>query len=262
MHSDHHTGVLTILLTAVSLIAIMTGPRASADEPAGGPLSLLITYRSAPVDRPAFRTYLQKEGREQLARLQRDGVIKSYQILFNPFAHGGTWDAMTVVGFERYADTQRWMTLEQTAPGGLTGAGVRLVQNIDTYSADLTWHGDAENASHANGIYYVIPYEFSSASEYEKFVEGYVLPQVNGWMRERVLDGYRIFLNRYPVGRPWDALFIYEYRDLEAFGKRAETVMKVRRTLEDDPVWKQFHAIKQTLRSETENTIAVSLGQP
>ncbi len=31
-----------------------------------------------------------------------------------------------------------------------------------------------------------------------------------------VLNGYRIFMNRYPVGRPWDALFIYEYRDLEA----------------------------------------------
>jgi hypothetical protein len=254
--------LLAIVLGVLSIVAVTTSPRAAAEEPAGGPLSLLITYRTAPVDRPAFRTYLQKEGRAQLAKLQRDGAIKSYQILFNPFAHGGTWDAMTVVSFARYTDTQRWMTLEQTSPGGLTAAGTRLVQAIDTYSADLTWQGDAENASHADAIYYVIPYEFGSASEYEKFVDGYVLPQVKGWMQEGVLGSYRMFMNRYPVGRPWDALFIYEYRDLEAFGKRAETVTKVRRTLENDSVWKQLHAIKQTLRSETENTIAVSLAQP
>jgi hypothetical protein len=258
MRSD----LLAILLAALSLFAIAASPRAVADSATGGPLSLLITYRSAPADRPAFRNYLQNEGRRQLAKLQREGAIEGYQILFNPFAHGGTWDAMTVVSFARYTDTQRWMTLEQTAPGGLTGAGLKLVKDIDTYSADLSWHGDAENAGHADGIYYVIPYEYSSASDYEKYVEGYVLPQVKGWMREGVLSGYRIFLNRYPVGLPWDALFIYEYRDLEAFGQRAETVTKVRQTLENDPVWKQFHAIKQTLRSETENTIAVSLGQP
>jgi DNA-binding Lrp family transcriptional regulator len=266
MHSDPclrpRNGVLAILLAAVSIVATTISLRAAADEVTGGPLSLLITYRSAPADRPAFRTYLQKEGREQLAKLQREGAIKGYQILFNPFAHGGTWDAMTVVSFSRYIDTQRWMTLEQTAPGGLTGVGLRLVQGIDTYSADLTWQGEAEQASHADGIYYAIPYEYGSAADYEKYVEGYVLPQVKGWMREGVLSGYRIFLNRYPVGRPWDALFIYEYRDLEAFGQRAETVSKVRRTLENDAEWKQFHAIKHTLRSETENTIAVSLGQP
>jgi hypothetical protein len=251
-----------MILAGLSMLVLVTSPRANADEASGGPLSLLIAYRSAPADRPAFRTHLQNEGRAQLARLQSDGAIKSYQILFNPFANGGTWDAMTVVQFTRYADTQRWMTLEQTAPGGLTSAGLRLVQNIDTYSADLTWSGAAESSrKQGDSIYYVIPYEFGSADEYSKYVEGYVLPQVKGWMREGVLRGYRIFMNRYPVGRPWDALFVYEYRDLESFGQRADTVAKVRRTLENDPVWKQFHAIKQTLRSETENTIAVSLTQ-
>lgn len=253
---------LTLLLAAVSIVALLGHTRAAADTASGGPLSLLISYRNAPADRIAFRTYLQSEGRAQLAKLQRDGVIKSYQLLFNPFANSGTWDAMTVVTFARYTDTQRWMILEQTSPGGLTAAGLKLVQGIDTYSADLQWDGVADDASkESDAIYYVIPYEFGSAGEYEKYVEGYVLPQVKGWLREGVLSGYRIFMNRYPVGRPWDALFIYEYRDLEAFGKRADTVAKVRATLENEPVWKQYHAIKHTLRSETENTIAVSLGR-
>ncbi|HEY0687191.1 MAG TPA: hypothetical protein VGD45_32920 [Steroidobacter sp.] len=251
-----------LLIALLSLVALSVTSRASADSASGGPLSLLISYRNTPADRPAFRAYLLAEGRAQLAKLQRDGVIKDYQILFNPFANSGTWDAMTVVNFAKYGDTQRWMTLEQTTPGGLTAAGLKLVQSIDTYSADLSWTAVAENAGkETDSIYYVIPYEFGSAGEYAKYVEGYVLPQVKGWMREGVLSGYRIFMNRYPVGRPWDALFIYQYRDLENFGQRADTVEKVRKTLENDPVWKQYHAIKQTLRSETENTIAVSLGQ-
>jgi hypothetical protein len=255
--------LLSMFLAAMALVALATSPRAAADVSNGGPLQLLITYRNAPTDRAAFRTYLLNEGRTQLSKFQRDGVIQRYQILFNPFANSGTWDAMTVLTFARYTDTQRWMTVEQTLPGGLTTAGQRLVQSIDTYSADLTWTAAAEQpAKSGDPIYYVIPYEFGAASEYSKYVEGYVLPQVKGWMREGVLSGYRIFMNRYPVGRPWDALFIYEYRDLESFGQRAQTVEKVRKTLENDPVWKQYHAIKQTLRSETENTIAVSLAQP
>jgi hypothetical protein len=253
---------LLLLLAALMSISLAVSPRAAADTASGGPLSLLISYRNAPADRPAFRTYLQNEGRAQLAKLQRDGVIKNYQVLFNPFSNSGTWDAMTIVNFANYADTRRWMTLEQTAPGGLTAAGLRLVQSMDTYSADLTWSAVAENAANdSDALYYVIPYEYGSADDYARYVEGYVLPQVNGWMREGVLSGYRIFMNRYPVGRPWDALFIYEYRDLDAFGKRADTVTKVRQTLENEPLWQQFHAIKQTMRSETENTIAVSLGQ-
>ena len=60
--------------------------------------------------------------------------------------------------------------------------------------------------------------------------------------------------------RSWDSLFVYQYRDLEAFGRRDEIVAKVRDTLAGDPVWKQYSDIKQTLRTESENTIAEDLG--
>ncbi len=250
------------LISLFAILALLATARVNADAAEGGPLNLLITYRNAPADRSAFRAYLQSEGRAQLQKLQSEGVIKNYQILFSPFANSGTWDAMTIVTFARYAETQRWVAIEQTSPGGLTSAGLRLVQSIDTFAADLTWSETADKAATArDAIYYVIPYEYGSADEYSKYVEGYVLPQVKGWMREGVLGSYRIFMNRYPVGRPWDALFVYEYRDLDKFGLRAETVSKVRKTLENDPTWKQLHAIKHTLRTEDENTIAVSLAR-
>jgi len=240
---------------------LLSGPFAPAQSAEGdGPRSLLITYRSVPATRPAFRTYLEGEGSARLAKLQGDGVLSSYQILFNPFTSSGTWDAMTILNFARYADTQRWKEIERTAPGGLSPKGLRLATPLDTYSADLSWQGTAAGASpDRNSVFYVIPYEYNAADQYRKYVDSYVIPQVKGWMREGVLNGYRIFMNRYQVGRPWDALFIYEYRDLESFGRRDATVAKVRTTLVDDPVWKQLNEIKQSIRTESENTIAEAL---
>jgi hypothetical protein len=244
--------ILTVLLVSVSAVA--------QDAPAGGPTSILVTYRCEPANRPAFRTYLRKDLLARLAKLKSDGILRSYQILFNPFTTTLTWDAMAVLRFADYAQTQRWKQIEQTQPGGLDGAGLRLAKGIETYSADLPWEGQAvDPGSEANGVYYVIPYEYSSADQYRKYVDAYVIPQVQGWMREGVLAGYQIFMNRYQVGRPWDSLFVYHYRDLQSFGRRDETVAKVRLTLVNDPEWKHFGDIKQTIRSESENTIAEAL---
>lgn len=233
---------------------------AAPAQPSGGPLNLLISYRSEPANRPAFRAYLQKEGHTRFEKFKHDGVLQSYLVLFNPVTSSGTWDALIILTFAHYADTRGWMEIERTAPGGLSAAGLRLAKPVDSYFADLRWQGATdEAATDRDSIYYVIPYEYTSAGEYEKYVDAYVVPQVKGWMREGVLSSYRLFLNRFGTGRPWDSLFIYQYRDLEAFGRRDEIVAKVRGTLVGDPAWKHYSDIKQTLRTESENTIAEDL---
>jgi hypothetical protein len=247
---------LTVVFAAllVSLRAVAT------DAPTGGPTSILVTYRCEPASRPAFRTYLQKDLMARLEKLKGEHILSSYQILFNSFTTTMTWDAMAVLHFADYAKTQRWKDIERTQPGGLDAAGLQLAKSMDTYSADLPWEGQAQNASDdSKGVYYVIPYEYSSADQYGKYVDAYVIPQVQGWMQEGVLAGYQIFMNRYQVGRPWDSLFVYHYRDLGSFGRRDETVAKVRLTLVNEPEWKRFSDIKQTIRTESENTIAEAL---
>jgi hypothetical protein len=252
--------IATLCLVFALTAAATAASTATAAQAAGGPTSILIAYRSEPANRPAFRTYLQRDMLARLAKLKRDGVLSSYQILFNPFTTPATWDAMTVLRFTDFAATQRWKEIERTQPGGLNAAGLRLAKPVDTYSADLTWEGQADDpGSEADSVFYVIPYEYSSADQYRKYVDAYVIPQVVGWMREGVLGGYQIFMNRFPVGRPWDSLFVYRYRNLEAFGRRDEVVSKVRATLVDKAEWKQFSDIKQTIRTESENTIAEAL---
>ena len=247
------------LAVAILLAIASLGGHAMAteNEISGGPGELLITYRAEPANRPAFRTYLLGEGSAQLAKLKQQGVLKNFQILFNPYVTPGTWDAMTILSFSHYADIKRWKEIERTLPGGLTAAGLKLAKPSGTYSADLAWEGQSDHPGPAGDhVFYVIPYDINNADQYRKYVNGYVIPQVEGWLKEGVLSRYRIFLNRDPVGPPWDALFVYEYRDLDSFGRREETVAKVRGPLREDPAWKQLNDIKATLRTEEENTIA------
>jgi hypothetical protein len=254
--------IRSLKFTAWLLAAALTGVGSAFAQspPATGPTHILITYRSEPANRPAFRTYLQRDMLARLEKLKREGVLRNYQILFNPFTTSYTWDAMTILSFTHYVDTLRWQQIERTAPGGLNAAGLRLGKPVDTYSADLPWEGQADDPGpEGDGVYYVIPYEYASADQYRKYVDAYVIPQVTGWMREGILSGYRLFMNRYGTGRPWDSLFVYRYRNLEAFGRRDEIIAKVRQTLVDQPAWKQFSDIKQTIRTESENTIAEAL---
>lgn len=248
------------LIVACTVLLALTASTAAETPVTGGPTSLLIAYRAEAANRPAFRTYLQKDLLPRLARLKTAGVLTDYQILFNPFTTSDTWDALSVLRFSGYAATQRWKVIERTQPGGLDAAGLRLAKPTDTYSADLPWEGQAQDTgSEDEAVYYVIPYEYANAEQYRKYVDAYVIPQVSGWMKEGVLAGYRIFMNRYQVGRPWDSLFVFRYGDLDSFGRREQTVAKVRLTLVDNPEWKQLNSIKQTIRTESENTIAEAL---
>jgi len=254
--------MLAVPLLALALLT--AGTAAAAENPvSGGPRQLLIAYRTAPADRPAFRRYLAGHEAGLLRQLERQGVLSGYQILFNPFVQPRTWDAMMVLSFNRFADTRRWLDIEQRSPGGLDAEGLKLAKPVSEYSADLIWQGDAPGAGSTDGhIFYVIPYTYlTSVGEYKTYVDGYVIPQIQGWLEAGVLSRYRIYLNRYPVGdpQPWDVLFVYEYHSLEDFGRREEAIAAVRRTLQADPHWARLSATKSGLRTESENTIAEAL---
>jgi hypothetical protein len=254
-------GCVSFVLLLV-VLPMLSAPCFAA-QAEGGPRQLLITYRSQAVDRPAFRAYLQGEETVMLDKLKNEGVLKSYQILFNPFVTTGTWDAMMILNFSSYAATQRWKEIERKSPGGLSLAGSKLAKPIQTYSADLAWEGSADDPGpEGKRVFYVIPYSYNALDQYKPYVDGYVIPQVQGWIKEGVLSRYAIYLNRYGTGDPWDALFVYEYRDLESFGRREETVAKVREPLRANPTWKHLSDIKATIRSESENTIAEALEAP
>ncbi len=251
----------TTLLTALILLPLAWNCAMSEEIPvSGGPRELVISYHAQVANRPAFRAYLLKQETARLAGLKRKGVLEHYQILFNPFVTPRTWDALLLLTFPTYADTARWKEIERTMPGGLDKAGLALAAPNDTISADLSWEGAAPDAGDGkDAVFYVIPYEYNVLDQYKKYIDAYLIPQVTGWIKEGVLARYSIYLDRDPVGPNWDSLFIYQYRNLEAFGRREEITAKVRGPLRNDPAWKSYNDIKQTIRTESENTIAEKL---
>jgi len=105
----------------------------------------------------------------------------------------------------------------------------------------------------------VVPYDVANLDEYRQYASGYVIPQMNGWLREGVLRSYSLFVNRFYTGKPWDALLILEYKDLDSFGRRESVKDKVRESLRSNPTWKALNENKRNTRTEKETIVAEEL---
>ncbi|MFC3053289.1 hypothetical protein [Kordiimonas pumila] len=222
-----------------------------------GTKKLVIQYQTDVIKRAEFRKFLVEKQMKSLSKLKTDGKILNYRILFSWYAQPEVWDAMLELTFESPTDLAHWKKLEETMPGGLSPEGLALGHPVLTSAADLAWEeGDNTTVKNDTSVYYVIPYSYNNAAEYIDYAAAYVIPQYRGWLEEGLLKGYELLLNRHPVGKPWDALVILRYSDIEAFGKRQHVLEKVREGLRQKPKWVSYHARKGDIRSETENSIA------
>ncbi|HEY3383486.1 MAG TPA: hypothetical protein VGK32_17095 [Vicinamibacterales bacterium] len=250
--------MIKTILKRVALVscALSLAPLAVAQERGTGAASVLVTYSSPAAKRPAFLQYLEREGLPQFDRWKADGIFKDYRVFVSSFSGSNTWDAMLVLDFAHYADMARWKEIDRNAPGGLSATGLALASPTGTYLADDIWHKEAPDRTPAKAVYFVIPYQYSSVGEYKAYAEAYVLPQYDGWMKERVLSAYTVYLSHHPAGKPWDALAVLEYRDIEGLAQRELVKNKVRAALANNPEWMKASQNKEGKRTEEEITIA------
>ena len=249
-------------LAAISLALCALLPAlAQYPERAAGPLGLVIAYRVNPDHRAALRDSMVHGGVARFEGWKTRGVLKDYHILFNTYLDSETYDMVALLEFAKYSDVIRWQEIERESPGGLSPDLLRYVVSAITSPIDVVRSKSAETLpARGRGVYFLIPYDYLvSTDDYLKYVDGYVIPQVNGWIAEDVLADYRIGIGRYSTSRAWSSLFILEYRDAEAFGKREATVNKVRERLRTDPAWKAISDNKQKVRIEKQTIIAEEL---
>jgi hypothetical protein len=220
-----------------------------------GPKSLVISYRASAAHRVPFRHYLIDNLAPRLRALKAKGEISDFRIFYSWYRQPSVWDGMVILRFPTFAALTKWNAIERSEPGGLDAAGLALADPVTSYSTDLAWSHDADKLSDGE-VYYVIPYEYRNEPEYRDYVQAYVLPQFEGWMKAGALNGYALYMNRYGTGAPWDALFIQHYKNMAAFGQRQAITAKVRDTLRDNPQWKAWSDKKADIRSESENSIA------
>jgi hypothetical protein len=238
------------------LFALLAFPAQAADPRESAPRSLVIAYHTAPANRLAFRQELEQSGVGQLQRWKDDGLLQSYRVLFNRYVDSASWDALALLTFAREADVERWKKIEVEGPAGLSQKALALVTSIETTPADLMRSRSAPDAPD-NAVFLVIPYEVVvPVDDYIAYLDGYVLPQVDGWMEEGIVGRYGIYLARYTAGRPWQSLLVLEYRSDPALGARETVVAKVRARLKENPKWKAISDSKKNVRVEKAPVIA------
>jgi hypothetical protein len=225
-----------------------------AQPPQDGPTELLITYRCPPPRRAAFRQYMSELGIQRFEHWKKDGLLKDYRFLFNWYVDVDTWDAMAVLSFPNYAAVARWKEVERTSPGGLARDALDMAWPLNSYPSDLVLHESTEQPLHT--VYFAIPYDLAAGVDFHDYVNSYVAPQVKGLVREGIVAGYNLYLNRYPGGKRWNGLLLLEYKDMDAFARRDEINAKVRAQLKTDPAWKPA---ANKLATEREPVIADAL---
>ena len=232
-------------------LALILAGSLRAQTQGAGACGLIISYKAAPQDRPALRAFMEQKGVAQFERWRHEGVFARYQILLSTFANQDLNDLTVILQFDHFADVAKWSQVEREAAGGLATPEHFPAVPVQTDLVDLYRSGAAASRDPAKAICLVIPYTVpGSLDEYRRYVDGYVIPQMEGWIRHGVISAYAVYINQNGAGAKWDALIIQEYNGYDGLAQREILKDQVRGELASNPTWKQWSQNKTHIRTE------------
>src|SRR5579871_70914 len=209
---------LRIFSSALAILSAALA-QAPAQAPADGPTELIITYRCPPPRRAAFRQFMVENGIQRFEHWRQDGLLKDYRFLFSSYVDVDGWDAMAILSFVNYQQVARWKVIEHASPGGLIRDALEMAWPLNTTPADLAFHGESQTpADPASNVFYAVAFDAPSAGDFRTDASATLLPQINSWLGDGVAN-FRVYTNRYPGGKHWQALLVLEYRDMDAFAR-------------------------------------------
>jgi len=231
-----------------------------AQEQVDGPTALIITYHARPGARATLRKIMQGDGVAQLEKWKNEGMVATYTLLFTAYAGDSSPDMFLILRFKHFTDLGGWQKIEETYPGGLTEKA-RAVAVVDaSATADIV--KEATGApSPKDSQFLVLEYDVTAEMpKYVSYVQGYVAPQFEGWVKAGVLASYACYVNQNPAGAPWASFIVLEYKDLKSLAAREVVKNKTREELAaSDPVWKKWSDDKSAMRKEKAAIPALSL---
>ncbi len=245
------------LCMAIILLAAIQAPLVQAAEPPGDAHpALIIAYHTTPANWLAFRQALRSKSLPRFRALEKEGILRSYHVFFNRHVDSAGWNAMAMLEFNDPGGLARWTQGTRRMPDGLTQDELALTSQIETTPANLVRHGAARKPASAP-VVLVIPYRYLvTDAAYLKYLDGYTVPQLKGWMDAGVLARYTILMAAYPAGRSWSAMLVLEYRSDAALAVRDAVKATVRARLSHDPAWKAISDDKKAVRNELALTVA------
>lgn len=250
-----------LVLALMGVTALLGASRMSfAQAEVNGPTALIVSYRARPGQRAQFRSVMAGEGVAQLDRWKKDGVFASYNALFTTYAADSSPDMFLVLKFNHFTDLARWQKIEETYPGGLPEKAQPLGAADVSATADIVKE-DRATGSTSDSQFFILEYDvLADMPKYTSYVQGYVVPQFDAWMKAGVLVSYATFVNQNPAGAPWSSFILLEYKDLHALAAREVVKNKARADLAaSDPVWKKWSDDKTAIRKEKAAIPALSL---
>ncbi|CAB3750980.1 hypothetical protein [Paraburkholderia humisilvae] len=249
------------VLLSVTLTSMLVS-KAFADTSATAATStVIIDYHVKPENRVALKNYMRRTGLARFEAMRRHGAIADYHILFNRYVDSDNWDMMAIISFSTNAQLSSWRGTEETAPAGLSVIALRIISSIHSAPADLVRSEEGSPGSGARKpVYLVIPYSFRpSETEYAKYFDTYVAPEIDGWIKAGIVDRYALYTARYGAARPWRSMIIYQYHGDEGLSRRSEAIAAVRAELQRNPQWKAASESKQSIREELQAVVADEL---
>lgn len=257
--------VALVLLSVTTLAFAATNTAEPLDPRASAPLELVITAHTTAEQRPALRKIMQTRGLQGYEQMKRDGILSSYRVLFSRYVDHEIWDLMTVLTFKDQAAAQRWKNVELETPAGLPAAALALVSKISTSPSDrIRSRSSNKPASAGDSVFVVLPYDYMvSTDAYIKYVDDYLVPQIDGWLHEGLLENYDVSIARYGSARHWASMLVLEYRNDAALGHRDAVMAKVRAHMAaTDPTWNAASKNKKSIRIGRQYMIADELRTP
>ena len=247
-------------IIVLGLVFGVSGATFAADWRDQGPRALVMSYRVAPSARVAFKAKVRAATLPRLEALRTSGDLDSYHVLVSRYVDAGAWDLMVILNFHSTAALARWRNVEASAPAGLDARSLTLVNRIESAPADLMREGPASKEPGPPPVYLVVPYDYVvSTDDYLAYVDGYLLPQVEGWKADGALASYGVYLARYYPARPWSSMLLLAYRGDEGLARRDAVVKAVRARLASSPEWKKLADNKATVRTEKLAVVADEL---
>jgi hypothetical protein len=225
-----------------------------------GETHLVLNYKCAPQNRAAFREFMDTKGVAQFEAWKQQGVMANYLILFSTMSNETMYDMWVILDFNKFADIGEWWRVEQKNPGGLSAAGLALATPKSCVYTDLPWRGGKANPDLSKSVFMIIPYlTLVPVPQYDDFVDKYVVPQVDGWVKSGLMSSYQIHMDQNPTNAPWHSLLVFEYNGLKGVALRDTLKNDMRKQLKDEPGYKKYSPIKLTIRKEDQPTTYVAI---
>jgi len=184
-------------------------------------------------------------------------------ILFSLYVHINAvpWDMLIRIDFNRYADTEKRKEIEQPMPAGLPARILAIASPENLNVGETLGASGMSSRDATKALYDVSYYGFKVPLAAGKdFIKGYVTPQPDAFIRERIVAGYGLYLNKYEA-TDWSYLILSEYQDATALDLRVANKSKIRSLL--DPAWQTLNDIKADhIRDEPHGFIAVRIVPP